>query len=498
MSRYIYLMPSAFALSLMSFSAASFASPFTFTAGDLVVSEVGRAASGDANSYTLDQASPLVLQQYSVNGTNSVSDAGQLVLPQTASGNNSAISGEFGSASEALLQLSGNGQYLTVMGYGVNAAAFNANPGLYTGSSSITALGQSLNPTIPTANSVARVVGLIGADGSVDTSTALYGVFNGNNPRSAYTVNGSSFYVSGQGSSKTDPTQGVFYAARGANTATVIDNSTDTRDVQIVNGKLVVSRDYNPPGSGGQKSYVDTLTNAQGVAPTSSSGVTDKVLTPTGSNGKSPPSPAIAVTLGNANGIDNSRIGSFVYQSPEQFFFASASVLYVADSGAPKNGNAGAAGIGDGGLQKWVNSKADGSGTWSLAYTLSTGLGLVNNASSNAGLTANGYGGYDGDVTGLFGLTGLVLANGEVELYATSYTKNELDTSYLFGIDDLLSAITLPVSESFTTLATSSADAAIRGVSFAPTAAAVPEPGPLALLVSGLASLWLARRGRKV
>ena len=55
-----------------------------------------------------------------------------------------------------------------------------------------------------------RVVALIGGNGSVDTSTALYGVFNTNNPRSAYTADGTSFYVSGQGASKTDPTQGVF------------------------------------------------------------------------------------------------------------------------------------------------------------------------------------------------------------------------------------------------------------------------------------------------
>ena len=34
-------------------------------------------------------------------------------------------------SSEATLQLSGIGQYLTILGYGVNAAAFDANPAQY-------------------------------------------------------------------------------------------------------------------------------------------------------------------------------------------------------------------------------------------------------------------------------------------------------------------------------------------------------------------------------
>jgi hypothetical protein len=81
-----------------------------FISGDLVISEVGKVVPGDSNTYTLDQATAIKLQQYSVNGTSSVAAAGSLLLPQTSSGLNSAISGEFGSASEGILQLSGNGQ----------------------------------------------------------------------------------------------------------------------------------------------------------------------------------------------------------------------------------------------------------------------------------------------------------------------------------------------------------------------------------------------------
>ncbi len=114
------------------------------------------------------------------------------MLSQTTMGNQYAISGEYGSSSEGTLQLSGNGQYLTIMGYGVNANTFNTGGTAVYGTA---ALAQSQS------SQVARVVALISANGSVDSSTALTNVFSGNNPRSVYTVNGTSFYVSGQGTS---------------------------------------------------------------------------------------------------------------------------------------------------------------------------------------------------------------------------------------------------------------------------------------------------------
>ncbi len=223
---------------------------------------------------------------------------------------------------------------------------------------------------------------------------------------------------------KTDPTQGVFFASLGATTATPINNSTDTRAVAILNegggNTLYVSRDFNPPGSGGQNfSNVSTLTGPTGGLPTSSTGLVTTHIVPRaspfssgGNNG------SIDLTAGTANGINNSRIGKFVYVSPEQYFFASPTVLYVTDSGQPKNGNANAAALGEGGLQKWVLT----SGVWTLDYDLYNGLDLVNNANANSATpTAPG-------VTGLFGLTGEVIGD-EVELFATSYGLNELSPS---------------------------------------------------------------------
>jgi len=158
-----------------------------FTPGDIVIDTVSGSS--------LDAASAVTLTQFDLSGNGrTATAAGSLVLPQTASGANAAFSGEYGSASEGYLNLSANGQYLTMMGYGVNAAAFNSAPVSTYGNA---ALGQTTSLTGASVTTVPRVVALIGTTGNADTSTALTGVFNTNNPRAAATVDGSSFYVSG-------------------------------------------------------------------------------------------------------------------------------------------------------------------------------------------------------------------------------------------------------------------------------------------------------------
>jgi hypothetical protein len=447
---------------------------FTFTKGDLVIDTVSGS--------TLDSASAITLKEFSLGaGGTSASLAGSLILPQIANGANAAISGEYGSASEGLLQLSGNGDFLTLMGYGVNASTFNAANGVGYGT---TALGQTTSLTGGANITVPRVIGLINGKGVVDTTTALTGVYNTNNPRSVYTPNGYSFYVSGQGASKSDPTQGVFYATRGSTTATPIDTSTDTRFVTEYNGTLYVSRDQNPPGSGNQNSTnVSSLTGPHGKPPINSTGVTDTHIVPPaspyssgGNNG------SINLTKALENGVNNSRVGSFVYLSPEEFYFANATTLYVADSGQPKNGNPNKAALGEGGLQKWSLNTI--TGVWSLDYDLVSGLNLVNNALANANTpTAPG-------VTGLFGLTGEVVG-GKVELFATSYGLNELSQSYLYSITDTLSATSLPTNEKFTTLYKAAAGESIRGVSFAPS---VPETSTWAMMLLGFLGLGFLRQ----
>jgi hypothetical protein len=398
-----------------------------FTAGDLVISISGDGAG--TGLYGDNQASPIELEEVTTSGTRVT----QMELPQTTTVvdgvTENAISGEYGSSSEGTIQLAANGQSLVIMGYGVNADTFNSGGAAVYGNAALAQSTSILNNGTYTA--VPRVVADIGYTGSVDTSTAVYNVFNTNNPRSAATVDGTSFYISGQGV-KGDTTQGVFEVTDGSSTATPIDTATDTRTVEIYNGSLYVSQDSKQPSNGG----TSNISTFDGL-PTSAT--TPSVL------------PGISQTItlqaGQENGINNGVVGSAVHLSPESYFFANATTLYVADGGDPKQG-----GLGDGGLQKWSFNGT----SWTLDYTLSAGLNLV----ADTGTAGT---------TGLIGLTGEVTGN-TVELYATNSTLGDLDPTYLFGITDTLSATALPTGESFTTLVTAGPDSNIRGVSFAPTA----------------------------
>jgi len=487
-------------------------SPLTyFAAGDLIVSTVSlQPSASGAPNFALDTASPITLTELQLGaGGTTATGVAQLTLPQTQNGANSPISGEYGSASEGVLQLSANGKYLTIMGYGVNADTFNTAPSTVYGT---TALGQTTSLTGQSATTVPRVVALIGANGSVDTTTALTGVFNLNNPRSAATVDGSAFYVSGQGV-KGDGTGGVFYALKGATTATPINanttipsgnpnglanplTATETRVVEIVNNgggnTLYVSRDYGASGTPNDATDIRTLTNSTGGLPTSASGLVANRVIPGNTNSSGGNTGSIDVTNATDNGVNHARNGqapghtgnTFVYLSPEQFFFANPYTLYIADSGSPKNG-ANAAGLGEGGLQKWVNSAPDGSGTWTLEYDMVDGLSLTAQSNANSGTpTAPG-------ITGLFGLAGEdVNVNGvqEAELFVTTYGLNELSPSALYEATDIIGNTNYTVGdgEAFNLLFSSPTGTLIRGVSFAP----IPEPSALAIFGGGLLGLF--------
>jgi hypothetical protein len=472
----------------------------TFIPGDLVVAVEGNGVVGaPANTATFgdNQAAPLTLLQYTTSGVY----VGSEVLPTTPSGSNSAISGEYGSSSEGLLQLSGNGAYLTIVGYGVNYAQFNADPTAYgtltTDPSKSTALGQSGSLTVAAQKAaglttaqqytpVPRVVALINQDGVVNTQTAVYNVFNGNNPRSAYTATGATFYISGQGNSP-DATGGVFYLAKRGATAsptpiTGLDTSAntaaqDTRFVTVYDNTLYVSTD-SKEGSGDARSFVGTL----GSPPSTSlydAGGGPTMLTGfgnTGGTGK------VTITTATSNGV-NSK-GQTINLSPEEYFFADdGTVLYVADSGDGKQ-TSGSSSLGDGGLQKWV----DVSGTWTLEYTLGLkqGLPLVANTVTTGADTT----------TGLFAITGEVDPNNpsEEELFVTTYSDTDTGETYLYEITDTLSNTTAPGTTTggvdfFNLLATAPADSNFKGVSFAPTtleALATPEPAAWVMMLVGV------------
>jgi List-Bact-rpt repeat protein len=391
--------------------------------GTCVTPPVG--GTGTGGTYGDDQASPWTLFQYMVNGATSAAFVNSLQLPQTLSGTNFPVSDDFGSQSEGTVQLSGNGEYLTMIGYGINAADFNVNYLLYCpGSTNASnacvpengnpATAQTGNLTAPVAGvsgttAVPRVAILIDPNGNVNTSTVLYNIFDENDARSAYSPDGVNIYVSGQGCKTCGPTpnqipasgdpfdntMGVYYTPIGVtNTAptpiTGLDNgptgctagnctsSEDTRMVQIYNNTLYVSTDAKPGSPGYNRSLIGTL---------GSPASTTQYLCASGGNtcptGDGPYGPSIMPGLGNtggtgkytintqgsgntSNGNNLNNTGLAINLSPQNFWFASPTVLYVADTGSPKNhsngpdtictndGTTDSATVGDGGLQKWI------------------------------------------------------------------------------------------------------------------------------------------------
>lgn len=451
-----------------------------FTPGNLVVAVEGcgvygggctvvnGTGTGSLNSssggYGDNQAAPLTLFQFAPVGTTGATYVNSLVLPQMTSGQNVPVSGEYGSSSEATLQLSGAGRYLTLMGYGVSASAFNASPTQYGAAPSL-ALAQSGSLTGGSYTPVPRVLALIDGNGNIDSSTVVFNVFNVNNPRSAFAL-GNAAYLSGQGSGS-DATGGLFYvplytttSAPTAITGLDATNNTvaqDTREVQVYNGTLFTSVD-SKAGSGAARDYVGTV-GTPGTLPMTTVGA-PVMLNNFGTaaqNGK------VTITTGPDSNGNGFNAGLQINLSPNNFFFASPGVLYVADSGHPKNNSATSA-VGDGGLQKWINTVPDGTGTWNLAYTMYRGLGLVANTAGTG-------------ATGLFGLAGN-LVNGTVRLYATDYNINDLDTTHLYGISDTLSYTTgsQAAGESFSLLATAPRGSNFKGVAFAPTVAGRTTP----------------------
>jgi len=429
------------------------ASAQLFTEGDLLVStygNVGNAATGAAftenlvtpeSSYIDGVPTPISLLEYSPGGSVDASPVVTYTLPTANNGGNFGIVGEYGSSSEGTIQLSSNGEYLTLGGYSaapsIAGIGSPGGVGYFNAAPSTVALAQSTDTNVP------RVFAVVDANGNANTTTIFNNVYSTNNPRSAY-LNGSSLYISGQGSGATD--QGLYLTSVGTNTVahpgtglTAIYTMTDTRVTQVYNGNLYYS--------------VDKKNKATGIF--------EYTGTPSGLT------TATQIIPGN-NGLSGSNLVNY---SPDGYFFANTTTLYVADTGDPKNG-----GTGDGGIQKW---SLNGS-TWDLDYTL-----VDPNFTMNL-TAAHGE-------TGFEAITGEVVGS-EVDLFAVSYTLGDADPDGLYSIADNLDAST-ESGETFTEMEASGANDVFKGVSFAPTA--VPEPGMYAVIFGGLgAALAVARRRR--
>ncbi len=166
--------------------------------------------------------------------------------------------------------------------------------------------------------------------------------------------------------------------------------------------------------------------------------------------------------------------------APFGIWFADANTLYVADEGDGYTGGTDlythAAAQTTAGLQKWVFNSA--TSTWSLAYTLQTGLGLGTAYSVKGYPQGNNPGTnlpWAPATDGLRNITGQVDRDGRVTIWAITSTISGngdvgADPNRLVAITDSLKNTdpTVAAGEKFFTLRQAGFGEVLRGVSFTP------------------------------
>ncbi len=183
-----------------------------FTAGDLVVLQVGTGSSALSSA-----ATAVFLKEFNTTGTAQI-ESQSIAVPTSVSGSNRALTQSGTAGSEGALNLSADGKYLTLVGY-------DAAPG-------------TVAVTSTTSANNNRVVARVDASGSVDTTTRISSAYSANNIRSAVTNDGSGFWVGGPGT-------GLTFVTFGSTGASTTLNGLNSRVVNIFNGQL-----YDSSGSG--------------------------------------------------------------------------------------------------------------------------------------------------------------------------------------------------------------------------------------------------------
>ena len=270
-----------------------------FNSGNLVVYKVGNGTDTITNA-----GIAVTIDEYATNG-NYVSSH---PMPTTLSGANRRLIASGSATTEGQITRSVDKHFLLVTGYDTFPEP--------------TRLG--INNS--TSANVNRVIGILGADGVADITTALTDDYSGSNIRGAVSTNGTDLWLAGTGSNS-----GVRYTTKGASTSvqlSITPNPTNIRTVNIFNGQL-----YITTGSGAFKA-VDSV----GSGLPTTAGQTITVL----------------------SGMPNTNV-----TGPDPYAFAikpvTADIIYVSDGRSKTNG---------GGVQKWVLA----GNSWNLSYTLDSGL----------------------------------------------------------------------------------------------------------------------------
>jgi uncharacterized repeat protein (TIGR01451 family) len=195
-----------FALSVLSIVSAPAAFAAAFTPGNIVVYRVGDGSAALSNA-----ATAVFLDEYTPSGTLVQS----IPMPTAVSGGQRRLTGSGTSTSDGLISRSADGGCILVAGYDA-------------------ALGTAA-VTGTTATAANRIIGVVRADGTADTSTVFAADYSGSNFRSAASTNCTDLWATG-GSS------GVRYTTIGGSTNTQVSSTvTNLRQINIFGSQLYVS-----------------------------------------------------------------------------------------------------------------------------------------------------------------------------------------------------------------------------------------------------------------
>ena len=216
-----------------------------FTGGNLVVYRVGSGAP------LTNAAAPVFLDEYTPSGTKTQS----IALPTTAADGNHRLTAAGQSRSEGLISRSADGRYIALTGYDAAPGATGpTNPADSTQTLSLTA-------TLPTA--VGRTVGLVDANGTVDTSTVLSSASDPKVIRSATSSDGNRLWAAGGNG-------GVLTQTLGATTHSAVGpTASNLTSLTIQGGKLlaggILANRLAKVGDGTPTGASTTLTDVPGL-----------------------------------------------------------------------------------------------------------------------------------------------------------------------------------------------------------------------------------------
>lgn len=451
------------------------------------------AAFGITSPIFLDQISPSGTRLTSLQVPNSSQDGVTFTSDQLVT--------SFSSKSEIALNLSSDHQFLTFMGYLAPVNAIDI-------SNSNTAA--VVDPTNPVGENAYRAVAQV--DENANFHFTLTNAYSGNNGRAAIlnNANGANvIYTSGNAGNGGNPQPNGIIVGAGAQILTPvmtpesqqmpgtptplgsfnitqlglpvdkIGKDTNFRGLAIFNNVL-----YYTKGSGGNGVNTVYFVDTTGTACSDSAGVGLPAASASLPTSPLAYNPAVLQTKGlDPNNMCILSGFPTALKSTTSFpfgvWFADPNTLYVTDEGNGTTTYSSASGIytaaaaqTTAGLQKWIFA----SGVWKLAYTLQAGLNLgvpytvANYPTGNNGATGLPWA---PATDGLRNLTGAVNWNHTATIYAVTSTVSGngdqgADPNNLVAITDNIRAITLPASESFSTIYSAGFGEVLRGVSFTP------------------------------